>query len=109
MPFPSYQSGPNALVLALLLKTPIRAPLRFDTYVPSHLLSPHRHTLSAFRGLACPADLLFYLIRSVPNLQAPCFQILRLIGERKNLQPNRSEEHTSELQSRENLVCRLLL
>src|SRR5690606_42099427 len=24
-------------------------------------------------------------------------------------QPNRSEEHTSELQSRENLVCRLLL
>src|SRR5690606_39409236 len=26
-----------------------------------------------------------------------------------NIQPNRSEEHTSELQSRENLVCRLLL
>src|SRR5690606_41947676 len=25
------------------------------------------------------------------------------------LQPDRSEEHTSELQSRENLVCRLLL
>src|SRR5207302_9330916 len=25
------------------------------------------------------------------------------------LSPNRSEEHTSELQSRENLVCRLLL
>src|SRR5690606_40980054 len=27
----------------------------------------------------------------------------------KNLTPQRSEEHTSELQSRENLVCRLLL
>src|SRR5690606_40707673 len=27
----------------------------------------------------------------------------------KNLKQNRSEEHTSELQSRENLVCRLLL
>src|SRR5690606_17770988 len=26
-----------------------------------------------------------------------------------NLEPERSEEHTSELQSRENLVCRLLL
>src|SRR5690606_22995919 len=26
-----------------------------------------------------------------------------------DLEPNRSEEHTSELQSRENLVCRLLL
>src|SRR5690606_39925590 len=29
-------------------------------------------------------------------------------GDRKRFQP-RSEEHTSELQSRENLVCRLLL
>src|SRR5690606_21363952 len=27
----------------------------------------------------------------------------------KNIRVNRSEEHTSELQSRENLVCRLLL
>src|SRR5436309_12316860 len=27
----------------------------------------------------------------------------------KLVDPNRSEEHTSELQSRENLVCRLLL
>src|SRR5690606_41491445 len=26
-----------------------------------------------------------------------------------NLSPNRSEEHTSELQSRENIVCRLLI
>src|SRR5207302_7593234 len=30
------------------------------------------------------------------------------IGSRRN-RPQRSEEHTSELQSRENLVCRLLL
>src|SRR5690606_39887584 len=29
--------------------------------------------------------------------------------DRVSLQPRRSEEHTSELQSRENLVCRLLL
>src|SRR5690606_41221700 len=28
---------------------------------------------------------------------------------RRTLRPRRSEEHTSELQSRENLVCRLLL
>src|SRR6266511_3290662 len=28
---------------------------------------------------------------------------------RATLKPSRSEEHTSELQSRENLVCRLLL
>src|SRR5690606_41146111 len=32
---------------------------------------------------------------------------LRLEG--RGLDPHRSEEHTSELQSRENLVCRLLL
>src|SRR5690606_41329293 len=31
-----------------------------------------------------------------------------LVGDRRLLPP-RSEEHTSELQSRENLVCRLLL
>src|SRR5690606_39887274 len=30
-------------------------------------------------------------------------------GARPALRPARSEEHTSELQSRENLVCRLLL
>src|SRR5690606_40200196 len=29
--------------------------------------------------------------------------------ERTGFRPDRSEEHTSELQSRENLVCRLLL
>src|SRR5207302_10261761 len=33
---------------------------------------------------------------------------LRLTGTRER-PPQRSEEHTSELQSRENLVCRLLL
>src|SRR5690606_41746510 len=32
-----------------------------------------------------------------------------LAGESDPLDPPRSEEHTSELQSRENLVCRLLL
>src|SRR5690606_41760409 len=31
------------------------------------------------------------------------------ISERRRAEPDRSEEHTSELQSRENLVCRLLL
>src|SRR5690606_41512070 len=35
---------------------------------------------------------------------------LLLVGERQRPQrEDRSEEHTSELQSRENLVCRLLL
>src|SRR5688572_32036638 len=33
----------------------------------------------------------------------------RLIGNRESEISNRSEEHTSELQSQSNLVCRLLL
>src|SRR5690606_39344980 len=35
--------------------------------------------------------------------------IAALIEGEQGLDPSRSEEHTSELQSRENLVCRLLL
>src|SRR5690606_10347519 len=38
------------------------------------------------------------------NLEHLCYQNLDL-----DMYNNRSEEHTSELQSRENLVCRLLL
>src|SRR5690606_41047044 len=34
---------------------------------------------------------------------------LRVSGKHNDLEEVRSEEHTSELQSRENLVCRLLL
>src|SRR5690606_42075376 len=34
---------------------------------------------------------------------------LSVVGTRTRPPPSRSEEHTSELQSRENLVCRLLL
>src|SRR5690606_42158512 len=36
-------------------------------------------------------------------------QLNTCIGSTVNLSNGRSEEHTSELQSRENLVCRLLL
>src|SRR5690606_39416846 len=36
-------------------------------------------------------------------------RIINIVRDTANLQNNRSEEHTSELQSRENLVCRLLL
>src|SRR5690606_41260292 len=37
------------------------------------------------------------------------FQFLTAMPVEYNVKPHRSEEHTSELQSRENLVCRLLL
>src|SRR5260221_8179224 len=37
------------------------------------------------------------------------FLARRLIGRAKNVENSRSEEHTSELQSHSDLVCRLLL
>src|SRR5690606_40057049 len=47
----------------------------------------------------------FYLLQSQP-VQSQCL----LLQLQTDIQlPRRSEEHTSELQSRENLVCRLLL
>src|SRR5436309_16103656 len=42
--------------------------------------------------------------RIAKQLAGPC-----ALGHRDAESPSRSEEHTSELQSRENLVCRLLL
>src|SRR5690606_42058644 len=39
---------------------------------------------------------------------APCPWPRRTVLARLRSEPQRSEEHTSELQSRENLVCRLL-
>src|SRR5436309_10896809 len=50
------------------------------------------------RGRGDAADAVDHLERVRPGGTAPCHRDL-----------GRSEEHTSELQSRENLVCRLLL
>src|SRR5690606_41975219 len=44
-----------------------------------------------------------------PRLAAVVGLVERATGQPVALQRRRSEEHTSELQSRENLVCRLLL
>src|SRR5256885_7831303 len=48
------------------------------------------------------------LFRSGRAGARPC-AARRVAGARAHLQPHRSEEHTSELQSPCNLVCRLLL
>src|SRR5690606_40409822 len=47
------------------------------------------------------------LYKSVPKRGGACS--LPFSGNGRNHRGRRSEEHTSELQSRENLVCRLLL
>src|SRR5690606_41606773 len=51
------------------------------------------------------------VVHRAPVGVAPVDALLDLAGEQHVTQPGgeRSEEHTSELQSRENLVCRLLL
>src|SRR5690606_42044192 len=46
---------------------------------------------------------------AVPAFRADVLAILTVVAVRLPGVPPRSEEHTSELQSRENLVCRLLL
>src|SRR5690606_42158479 len=47
--------------------------------------------------------------RGRPNRTATGRAFLPTPASRRGLPASRSEEHTSELQSRENLVCRLLL
>src|SRR5690606_41950263 len=69
--------------------------------------------------VGCTAGLLMILFSKVFNkLHIPVLTIpfvlmtwigLMLTYQIDGLHVNRSEEHTSELQSRENLVCRLLL
>src|SRR2546430_11381014 len=51
-----------------------------------------------------------YTYDTVQRLTGLTYTLGRVIGsERYTLDPHRSEEHTSELQSQSNLVCRLLL
>src|SRR5690606_40990617 len=53
---------------------------------------------------------LFFLLSGLlEHVVALPIKLLRDLGELGIVLARRSEEHTSELQSRENLVCRLLL
>src|SRR3712207_8350760 len=90
----------------------IRRPPRSTLFPYTTLFrSPHRLVDQAPRdpaGAAADADLLGH--RVVPALQRaePAAQP-RAERHRHRLHAERSEEHTSELQSRQYLVCRLLL
>src|SRR3712207_2060893 len=73
--------------------------------------SPLRYTGQVFLShstrsthSSCPV---FARISSTPEMRTPKASFLTLEGTR--ITPARSEEHTSELQSRQYLVCRLLL
>src|SRR5690606_40334152 len=65
----------------------------------------YRHERRLARPLLASALLLFYI-----GCAFAWFLVLPAVfGFLTAVTPERSEEHTSELQSRENLVCRLLL
>src|SRR5690606_39817574 len=64
---------------------------------PSHALEPNSHVIRFSQG------------SGRVSRQGVGRQSRRRRGRRDCRRADRSEEHTSELQSRENLVCRLLL
>src|SRR3712207_7728429 len=81
-----------------------------DTATPEiYTLSLH-DALPIWRSASSPSPPMTFGMRAVPNSALPGSS---RSGEkaRKNSMPllSRSEEHTSELQSRQYLVCRLLL
>src|SRR3712207_7807260 len=69
---------------------------------PRSTLFPYT-TLFRSLGKIAPWDALFYVIAQFVGAATGVFLAARLLGMA------RSEEHTSELQSRQYLVCRLLL
>src|SRR5207302_3257997 len=101
-----------------------------SAHVPSHTLAsylPHR-LLPSFptrrsSDLAAPVLVLRLIVErdvaahdreveraaSFGHALEAADELAHDLGPVRRLPPRRSEEHTSELQSRENLVCRLLL
>src|SRR5690606_41291929 len=72
-----------------------------DLAAPDAARRPGRRHAGAFRRDALPPD-------GAERLRGARHRYARL-REQERLSRRRSEEHTSELQSRENLICRLLL
>src|SRR5690606_41859393 len=87
----------ESFTLSLHDALPISVLSKLDA---SSVLTPELRDRWMGEGYFLRALCYFYLVNvfgEVPLLETPDFRI------------SRSEEHTSELQSRENLVCRLLL
>src|SRR5690606_33920542 len=76
---------------------------RFDLYILDFDLAGEKNGWDFYQ------EHLHYLGQEVLFQTTQNEQVLMGSQTRQALRPLRSEEHTSELQSRENLVCRLLL
>src|SRR5690606_42094929 len=104
---------PVVLHTSLLLAMDHSSPFSFLRFPSSLLLLPPPPTSTLFPYTTLFRswhDIFQYHIQSI----ACCLGLLRISPVADSffwhiVQKNRSEEHTSELQSRENLVCRLLL
>src|SRR3712207_7848341 len=91
-----------------MIRRPPRSTLfPYTTLFRSHVLAqPHRHRVVVVAGRARAEDVTEgdHFLVGVRDLDADG----GLAGDRRQ-DADRSEEHTSELQSRQYLVCRLLL
>src|SRR5436190_22633658 len=59
---------------------------------------------STVRSIGASVDVI-----SRTPIASACWAVARLVATAQTCRPSRSEEHTSELQSHSDLVCRLLL
>src|SRR5690606_39419158 len=87
----------------------VQPPFAYNQFLcsPTPLVA---RTHSIKRNSSCGSRTYAFTVSPLPGVSPP----KRLSPRSKNslsvlAPPQRSEEHTSELQSRENLVCRLLL
>src|SRR5436309_14252287 len=90
-------------------------PQCFSTSLYSILISPylrHLHSFPTRRSSDLPSSLGTSAAAALPRktslISWPTVSS-RAPSARRSAMSSRSEEHTSELQSRENIVCRLLL
>src|SRR5690606_41547468 len=93
------------LIIFSLLTPPPPRPTLFPYTTLFRSLHERQHLEGYRRGIALPLRL-HRLVRMAPEAQ---LELDAIDGPVHIAARSRSEEHTSELQSRENLVCRLLL
>src|SRR5690606_39613749 len=80
-----------------------QSPLRIDKYLMNRIENATRNKIQAG---AKNGSIFVNNIPVKSNYKVKPYDAIRVLFTHP---PHRSEEHTSELQSRENLVCRLLL
>src|SRR3712207_7793606 len=88
-----------------MIRRPPRSTLfPYTTLFRSHVVGKHRQPVAAQKGRELDRDV---LVTAQEGREGGAQTHLLAVGHR--LIRERSEEHTSELQSRQYLVCRLLL